>query len=281
LLEEPPAILGGRILYHGLSNGPVDILSLGRDSNRMRSLRGDQIAMIFQEPMRALSPVYTIGHQVDEAILLHQDVTKRQARQQTVEMLDRVGISEPARRADEYPHELSGGQRQRVMIAMALACRPKLLIADEPTTALDVTIQAQILDVLKDLQQEMGLAVCLITHDLGIVAQTCRRVNVMYLGRIVESADVETIYKRPRHPYTIGLLKSVPVPGRDHGERLAAIRGAVPDPAEMPIGCPFGPRCDWFKPGLCDRDQEVPAFDVGPGHFSRCYRIEELDDAGR
>jgi oligopeptide/dipeptide ABC transporter ATP-binding protein len=225
--------------------------------------------------MRALSPVFTVGHQVAEAIWLHRSTSKREALKEAIHMLDRVGIPDPDRRAREYPHQLSGGQRQRVMIAMALACRPALLIADEPTTALDVTIQAQIMELLNELQAEFNIAILLITHDLGIVAGTCSQVNVLYMGRIVEHADILTTFEKPAHPYTQGLLKSVPIPGQDHKERLPAIRGTVPDPAHLPTGCSFGPRCDHFRPGLCDQAGEVALVQVSPDHHARCYITAE------
>jgi len=243
----------------------------------MQDIRGNEIAMVFQEPMRALSPVFTVGHQVAEAIWLHRDMPRKAALNEAVHMLDRVGIPDPVRRAAEYPHQLSGGQRQRVMIAMALACRPSLLIADEPTTALDVTIQAQILELLKALQADFNLAVLLITHDLGIVAGTCSHVNVMYMGQIVERGDIYTIYERPAHPYTRGLLKSVPVPGQAHRTRLSAIRGNVPDPLRLPQGCAFGPRCDRFEPGRCDRPGAVEMRPLADGHAVRCYKAEATE----
>ncbi len=274
LLDEPPATLSGEILYQ--DRRMVDILKLQQNSKQMRSIRGNEIAMIFQEPMRALSPVFTIGHQVAEAVRLHRDVTKAQARKISLEMLDKVGISDPQRRFGEHPYQLSGGQRQRVMIAMALVCRPQLLIADEPTTALDVTIQAQILELLSELQRELNLAILLITHDLGIVAQTCSRVNVMYMGKIIESADVGELFASPKHPYTRGLLRSVPVPGKGHRQKLHAIEGTVPEAGDVPRGCAFGPRCDLFKGGLCDDERPVPIKNVTPGHWSQCYRVEEL-----
>ena len=274
LLSEPPAILEGSIVYHG--NGrSVDILKLRRNGKGIKAIRGNDIAMIFQEPMRALSPVFTVGHQVAEAVRLHRNVARAEARRIAIDMFARVGIADPAQRFREYPHELSGGQRQRAMIAMALVCRPKLLIADEPTTALDVTIQAQILELLQDLQKQLDLAICLITHDLGIIAQNCRWVNVMYMGKIVEAADVETLYAKPRHPYTKGLLDCVPVPGRGHRKKLRAIAGTVPEPDNVPEGCPFGPRCERFASGVCDAPGEVPVRALTPTHWTRCYRVEQ------
>ncbi|MFW6152465.1 MAG: ABC transporter ATP-binding protein [Verrucomicrobiota bacterium] len=275
LLKEPPAELSGSIRLTSEGGKAVDVLDLKKDSRQMRSVRGAQAAMIFQEPMRALSPVFTIGHQVAEAVWLHRDVSRKDACMEAVRMLDRVGIPEPSKRIHDYPHNLSGGQRQRVMIAMALVCRPALLIADEPTTALDVTIQAQILELLQELQQELGLAVLFITHDLGIVAGTCSRVSVMYMGSIVETADVYTIYEKPAHPYTQGLIASVPVPGEGHKTKLKAIGGSVPDPRNLPEGCPFGPRCSFFEPGLCNAPGPVKNVENGKGHFVRCYRTKE------
>lgn len=276
LLEEPPAKLSGSIRLNGKDGESIDILAHSPNSKMLQSLRGNRMAMIFQEPMRAMSPVFTVGYQVAEAVWLHQAVSKAQAFSRAAEMFEKVGISDAKNRLSQYPHEMSGGQRQRVMIAMALACNPRLLIADEPTTALDVTIQAQILELLKDLQKQFNLAICLITHDLGIVAQNCSRGNVMYMGRIVESADIKTLYSRPRHPYTRGLLRSVPVPGRGHKQKLDTIEGAVPEPDRVPPGCAFGPRCSYFVPGRCDAPQPVPAIEISPTQWSRCYRAREI-----
>jgi oligopeptide/dipeptide ABC transporter ATP-binding protein len=276
LLEEPPAKLSGSIRLDMGDNSVMDILTHSPNSKALQRIRGNRMAMIFQEPMRAMSPVFTVGYQVAEAVWLHQQVTKAQAFERATEMFEKVGIPNPVNRIRQYPHEMSGGQRQRVMIAMALACNPQLLIADEPTTALDVTIQAQILELLKDLQKQFNLAICLITHDLGIVAQNCSRANVMYMGKIVESADVKTLYAHPRHPYTMGLLKSVPVPGRGHKQKLVAIEGTVPEPDRIPPGCPFGPRCSYFVSGLCDVPKPVPEFEISQTQWSRCYRAKEL-----
>lgn len=273
LLAEPPAQLSGSIRLYNQNGDITDITAQTPDSPTMQNLRGNDIAMIFQEPMRALSPVFTVGHQVAEAIWLHRTINKNDALKEAIHMLDRVGIPDPDRRAREYPHQLSGGQRQRVMIAMALSCRPSLLIADEPTTALDVTIQAQIMDLLRELQKEFGIAILLITHDLGIVADSCSRVNVIYMGRVVEHADIFTIYENPAHPYTQGLLRSIPIPGQNHRERLLAIEGTVPDSMHLPSGCAFGPRCDRFESGLCDREEEIVPVAVADGHTARCYRI--------
>jgi oligopeptide/dipeptide ABC transporter ATP-binding protein len=274
LLAEPPASISGAIRFQRRSDEIVDIVALPHGSPVLQDLRGNEIAMVFQEPMRAMSPVFTVGHQVAEAIWLHRDISKEEAHKEAVVMLDRVGIPDPDRRATEYPHQLSGGQRQRVMIAMALSCRPSLLIADEPTTALDVTIQAQILDLLKELQDEFNLAVLLITHDLGIVAGTCSRVAVMYMGEIVEEGSVFDIFENPTHPYTQGLLKSVPVLGEGHMERLPAIRGTVPDHRDLPTGCAFGPRCDHFELGTCDVVGRVGFVSTGENQRARCYRTD-------
>lgn len=236
LIPNPPGkIVGGEILFAGR-----DILQLSL--SELRSIRGNEISMIFQEPMSSLNPVFTCGDQIMEAIMLHQHCGRQEAREKTIDMLKLVGIQLPEKRVDCYPHELSGGMRQRVMIAMALSCTPKLLIADEPTTALDPTIQAQILELIGKIQQELGMAVMYITHDLGVVAETCDRVMVMYAGKIVEKATVRDLFRKPAHPYTQGLLKSVP---RLHAqkERLHSIEGMVPHFAEMPVGCAFHPRC--------------------------------------
>ena len=236
LIPQPPGrIVGGRILFRGR-----DLVPLTND--QMRAIRGKEISMIFQEPMTALNPVYTCGEQIIEALVLHERMTRGQARTRAIEMLERVGIPAAGQRVDEYPHQLSGGMRQRVMIAMALACRPAVLIADEPTTALDVTIQAQILELLKELQREMGMAVILITHDLGVVAETAHRVAVMYGGQIVEYADVRSAFRRPLHPYNAGLQSSLPKLG-EVVDRLRVIPGTVPNPARFPAGCRFHPRC--------------------------------------
>jgi oligopeptide/dipeptide ABC transporter ATP-binding protein len=275
LLREPPATISGAIrLHHGGGRAPTQLADIDPGSKQMQAIRGSEVAMIFQEPMRALSPVYTVGHQVAEAIWLHQDMPRRQAYEEAVQGLARVGLPEPGRLADSYPHHLSGGQLQRVMIALALACKPALLIADEPTTALDVTIQAQILELLGELQESLNLAVLLITHDLGVVAGFCSRINVMYMGQVIESGTTEQIFARPAHPYTQGLLRSVPVLGQHFKERFSAIRGSVPDPMQVPAGCSFGPRCDLFEEGLCNRPAKIEPVDMGAGHMSRCYKAE-------
>jgi len=267
LIASPPGrIVGGAIRFRGR-----DLLTLS--DAEMRSIRGREISMIFQEPMTSLNPVYTCGEQILEVLMLHEKLDRPTARARTIDLLRLVGIPSPEQRVDEYPHQMSGGMRQRVMIAMALACRPALLIADEPTTALDVTIQAQILDLLKGLRQELGMAVLLITHDLGVVAETADRVAVMYAGQVVEYCDVRPAFRSTRHPYTAGLLASLPKLGAET-ERLRVIPGNVPNPARFPSGCRFHPRC----PIAVERCRtEMPALrDVGGGHLARCFRAEEI-----
>jgi peptide/nickel transport system ATP-binding protein len=271
LVPDPPGrIVGGSVVLEG-----KDLLTL--DEDEMRQIRGNRISMIFQEPMTSLNPVIRIGDQIAEAVRLHRDMTRRQAWNQAVEMLRLVRIPEPAQRALEYPHQLSGGMRQRAMIAMALACRPALLIADEPTTALDVTIQAQILTLVLELQQELGMGLILITHDLGVVAQTAQRVIVMYAGKKVEEADVETLFADPRHPYTSGLMASIPALPSLQGNadaRLAEIRGTVPSLTKLPAGCAFAPRCS-LAIARC-REEYPPLEDWGGGHWAACWRAAEL-----
>jgi peptide/nickel transport system ATP-binding protein len=239
--DPPGRVVGGEVRFKGR-----DLLALPEPE--MRRIRGNQISMVFQEPMTSLNPVYTVGEQIGEAVRLHQGLDRRQAKARAVEMLHQVGIPAPEQRVDAYPHQLSGGMRQRVMIAMALACNPELLIADEPTTALDVTIQAQILDLLKRLQAERGMAVMLITHDLGVVAESCDAVVVMYSGRVVEQAPVRALFSRPAHPYTAGLLRSIPsfqdVQGGAGRQRLKTIPGMVPSLRRLPVGCRFRERCE-------------------------------------
>lgn len=235
LLAANGRVNGGEVLFKG-----QDLLKLPEKA--MRGIRGNQISMIFQEPMTSLNPVYTVGQQIGETIQVHKKVGKKEAIQQAIEMLKLVGIPSPEKRVKQYPHELSGGMRQRVMIAMALACDPEILIADEPTTALDVTIQAQILELIKDLQNRLGMSVIMITHDLGVVAETCDYVAVMYAGQVVEYSDVRSLFKNPKHPYTLGLLNSLPRHDIEQ-EKLIPIKGMVPSPHEMPVGCRFAPRC--------------------------------------
>jgi peptide/nickel transport system ATP-binding protein len=254
-------VTGGQIFFEG-----TDLLQL--PPKRMREIRGDRIAMIFQEPMTSLNPAFTIGDQVVEGILRHRDIGRDEARRQAIAMLERVRIPSAERRFHEHPHKLSGGMRQRAMIAMALACKPRLLIADEPTTALDVTIQAQILELMRRLRDETGTAIILITHDLGVVAELAQDVAVMYSGRIVEKAPVEDLFALPQHPYTIGLLGSIPKLHLEQA-RLPAIEGQVPDPLSAPSGCRFAPRCP-FATEKC-RAEEPPLGEVVAGHSARCW----------
>lgn len=267
LIPDPPGkIVQGEVIFNG-----VNLLSLSE--REMRKVRGRSISMIFQEPMTSLNPVFQIGDQISEVLRLHEGLSKKEAWNRSIEMLKMVGIPSPERRVAEYPHQLSGGMRQRAMIAMALACRPKLMIADEPTTALDVTIQAQILELINRLQKETGMAVILITHNLGVIAETAEKVAVMYAGRIVEYAPVRPLFLRPRHPYTQGLLKSIPRLDEGHGrkQRLEAIPGLVPSLLDLPPGCKFSNRCKYFF----ERCQEEPKLkEVETGHFVRCWLYE-------
>jgi len=267
LVASPPGrIAGGQVRLRGR-----DLLAL--PEAEMRSVRGREISMIFQEPQTSLNPVHTCGDQIAEVVETHERAGRGAARLRAIEMLRRVGIPAPEQRAREYPHQLSGGMRQRVMIAMALACRPAVLIADEPTTALDVTIQAQILELLAELRRELGMAVLLITHDLGVVAESADRVAVMYAGQVVESGDVRALFRRPLHPYTAGLLASLPRLGR-RTERLRVIPGGVPNPARFPSGCRFHPRCP-LAVARC-REAEPPLADFGEGRAARCWRADEV-----
>ena len=273
LLQKPGKIVDGKIRYHGLdqSNGqPVEITTLDPDSAQMRAIRGGQIAMIFQEPMTSLDPVYTIGNQIVEGILCHREVSQTEAREIAREMLKRVNMPDPQRILDSYPHQLSGGMRQRAMIAMALACGPSLVIADEPTTALDVTTEAQILELLRDLQSDFGMAIMYITHNLGVVAEMVDEAIVMYLGKVVERAPVEILLNDPKHPYMQALLRSIPRLGQKSTARLDAISGMVPSPFAIPSGCAFHPRCPHFMPGVCDV-KEPPVVNLGPGHAVNCF----------
>jgi peptide/nickel transport system ATP-binding protein/oligopeptide transport system ATP-binding protein len=267
LLPQPPArVVAGEVRFAG------EVLTRLSDA-RMQKIRGPGMAMVFQEPMTSLNPVFTIGDQVMETIRAHERIGAAALRARSLEMLERVGIPSAARRLDDYPHQLSGGQRQRVMLAMALACRPRLLIADEPTTALDVTIQAQILDLLLDLRDDLGMAVIVITHNMGVVAETADRVLVMYAGRIVEEAPVTALFDCPLHPYTRGLLACVPSLDDDR-ERLLAIPGSLPDPARRPPGCRFAPRCPYAVP---ECSASMPALAVGgPGHSAACIRVADV-----
>lgn len=266
LLDEKGEIAGGEIFFEG-----KDIMKI--PESQMMKIRGNDMAMIFQEPMTALNPVFTVGFQITEAILLHQDVNKEQARKLAIDMLRKVGIPEPEKRIDEYPHELSGGMRQRAMIAMSLSCNPRLLFADEPTTALDVTIQAQILELMNSLQKEYGMAIVMITHDLGVIAEMAQRVVVMYAGKVVEYADVYTLFKKPRHPYTWGLMNAIPKLDEDK-EVLYNIPGVVPDPLDFPDGCRFNTRCP-LATEKC-RKEEPPLIEVEENHTSACWHVDKL-----
>lgn len=263
----PPAgkAVSGRIFFKG-----EDLLS--KTEPEMRRIRGAEISMIFQEPIASLNPLFTIGYQIEEAILSHLKMGRREAKKRVVELLKAVGMPSPEIRAKDYPHQLSGGMCQRAMIAMAIACEPSLIIADEPTTALDVTIQAQILDLLRKIREESGTSMIMITHDLGIIAETADSVAVMYTGRIVESTDTKTIFRDPRHPYTRGLLDSLP---RGRGEKLIAIPGMVPKPSELPEGCKFSTRCRYVIEE-CQRSEPVLR-EFSSGHWVRCIRAEEID----
>jgi peptide/nickel transport system ATP-binding protein len=277
IIPAPGRIDSGQILFHrpGSSNGNgvVDLARLNPTGSEIRDIRGKDIAMIFQEPMSSFSPVHTIGSQVSEAILLHQKVTKAQAREMTIELLRLVGISGAAERVDNFPHQFSGGMRQRAMIAMALSCNPSLLIADEPTTALDVTIQAQILELMRGLQKRLGMAVMFITHNLGVIAQIADTVAIMYLGQVVEYGPVREILRNPKHPYTIDLLRAVPRLGKTAGQRLVAIEGSIPSPFQRPTGCPFHPRCSRAMAGRCE--VQMPALtQLDEQHSVRCLLYE-------
>jgi oligopeptide/dipeptide ABC transporter ATP-binding protein len=287
ILRDPGRITNGTITYSrprstaqstlaadtGADAAPsdtIDLTALDPRGKTIRSIRGNDIAMIFQEPMTSLSPVHTIGNQICEAVLLHRDVTKKDAVAIAEEMLTRVGVPNARQRLDDYPHQFSGGMRQRAMIAMALSCQPSLLIADEPTTALDVTTEAQILELIREIQQDTGMAVMLITHNLGVVAEMAEEVIVMYLGKVVERTDVVSLFYDPQHPYTQALLSSIPRIGR-RVEDLEVITGSVPDPTNIPRGCPFHTRCNEFMAGTCD--VEVPQLrEISPGHWVSCLR---------
>jgi len=261
LLSHPGRIVGGQVLFEGQDLVPIA-------EPEMREIRGNKISMIFQEPMTSLNPVFTIGNQISEAVILHQKLSKRAARERTVEMLRLVKIPAAETRIDEYPHQMSGGMRQRVMIAMALACNPQLLIADEPSTALDVTIQAQILDLMRELQQELQMSILIITHDLGVVAELADYVAVMYASKVVEYADVKELFASPLHPYTQGLFKSRPAIGTPKGKKLTIIPGSVPNPLRFPTGCKFHPRCPKAIDACKVKEPELR--ELRPGHWVRC-----------
>jgi peptide/nickel transport system ATP-binding protein len=281
IIDRPGRIVEGEILFRrrqsldsGRTAEVIDLTKLAPNGQEMRAIRGAEIALVFQEPMSSFSPVHTVGAQITEAIRLHQQVSRRQARQQAIEMLRLVGIPLPEQRLDQLSNQLSGGLRQRAMIAMALSCHPTLLIADEPTTALDVTTQAQILDLMRHLQREYGMAIMLITHDLGVIAEMADTVVVMYLGRVVEQASVDEIFYQPKHPYTQALLRSMPRLGSTSRERLASISGSVPHPYNRPAGCPFHPRCAAFMPGVCDQQEprlQVTGEPNGEPHLVSCF----------
>lgn len=265
--EKRLASYQGEILFDG-----VNLLSL--PEKKMQAVRGKDIAMVFQDSLSALNPVFTCGHQIMEALMIHQKMSKREARERAIEMLRLVGIPSPETRVDQYPHELSGGMRQRVMIACALSCHPKLLIADEPTTALDVTIQAQIMELIVELNQKLDMGVILITHDLSVVAETCSRVAVMYLGQIVEEADVVSLFEHPQHPYTKGLLRSIPKMQGERQERLFIIEGTVPLLSQIPQGCRFCPRCPYAEEGCSKAMPELQA--VSSTQKVRCFRAGQI-----
>ena len=268
LIPNPPGkIVSGEVVFNGR-----DILKMSDE--QVRSIRGNEIAMIFQDPMTSLNPVLTINRQISESLILHMGMNRDQAKKRAIELLSMVGIPNPESRVNQYPHQFSGGMRQRVMIAMALSCNPRLLIADEPTTALDVTIQAQILDLMRGLQSETGTGVIMITHSMGVVAGMADRVQVMYAGHIVETASTEEIFANPRHPYTVGLMKSIPRLDARTKEKLQPIRGLPPDLIELPDMCPFVPRCNYARE-KCEQ-KNPPLMEVGPAHFSACWFWEEV-----
>jgi peptide/nickel transport system ATP-binding protein len=267
LIPQPPGkIVGGEILLGG-----KNLLTMSEEE--MRDIRGNHIGMIFQEPMTSLNPVFTVGNQIEESIILHQKVSKEEAKRRAIDMLKQVGIPAPEQRYGEYPHQLSGGMRQRVMIAMALSCNPEVLIADEPTTALDVTVQAQILELIASLQEKLGMAVILITHDLGVIAETADKVAVMYASHIVEYAPVDEVFYNPIHPYTVGLLGSIPKLHIE-SDRLMTIEGAVPPPTNYPVGCNFSTRCPWATE-ICYKE-EPALIEHEPNHFSACHHWQKV-----
>jgi peptide/nickel transport system ATP-binding protein len=273
LIKSPPGkIVDGQILLRQGQNGSTqvsDLVKLRADSARMRSIRGGEIAMVFQEPMTSLNPLYSVGTQIAETVQLHQKISRKEALGRALEMLEKVQIGDAKRRLNEYPHQLSGGMRQRVMIALALSCNPAILLADEPTTALDVTVQAQIIDLMRALQQDFGSSIVMITHNLGVVSQMADHVAVMYLGKIVEYAAVREAFHHPLHPYTVGLLNSVPVLGKKGRKRLEPIRGMVPSPTETIRGCAFAARCPHVM-AVC-REETPPLLEARPGHQVACW----------
>jgi len=274
IIPSSSKIVDGEIVLN-TDKEQIDLVKLNSYSNMMRTIRGDLISMIFQEPMTSFSPIYTIGEQIAEMIIIHQKVNFNEAKSKSIEMLEKVGVSNPIQRFDEYPHQLSGGLRQRAMIAMALSCNPLLLIADEPTTALDVTIQAQILDLLKELQSKMDMSILYITHDLGVIAEIADDVAVMYLGKIVEYTSVKELFKNPLHPYTIKLLNSIPILGKKR-DQLDVIEGTVPTPLNMPPKCGFESRCSEAIKGLCD-SKKPHYIEKEKGHYVRCFLYESQE----
>ncbi|MFN2110415.1 MAG: ABC transporter ATP-binding protein [Anaerolineae bacterium] len=282
ILDHPGRVVDGQIFFHRMHNVNgtevreiIDLATLNVRGPEIRDVRGKDIAMIFQEPMTSLSPIHTIGNQIIEAILLHFHIPKSEARERAIELLHRVGIPQPAERMDTYTFQLSGGMRQRAMIAMALSCGPSLLIADEPTTALDVTTQAQILELMQELKDELGMSIMLITHDLGVVAEMADDVVVMYLGAVAERGNVVEVFHDARHPYTQALLRSIPKYGlRAAGKRLDSIQGMVPDPYSRPTGCPYHPRCDHMMPDICDRISP-PTIQIGEDRVVSCLLYED------
>ena len=276
LIASPGRIVSGEIVFHRSNSDDVVLTNLNEEGKRIRTIRGSEIAMIFQEPMTSLSPVHTVGNQIMEAITLHMNLGKAEARLQVIDMMHRVGIPNPVECFNQYPHQMSGGLRQRSTIAMALVCRPKLLIADEPTTALDVTIQAQILQLMRDLQAEFEMSILLITHDLGVVAEMADQVAVMYMGRIVEQARITELFTNPQHPYTKALLDSVPGRGKRPKAKLKVIAGSVPSPFEQITGCPFHPRCEEFLDGYCNQGDPPVLSQFRASQHVACF-IREKD----
>lgn len=276
LLPKLARIEDGEIIYHQENGEDIALHELKRNGKEMRALRGKDIAMIFQDPMTALNPVFKVGWQISENILQHEKVSKAEARKRTLELLTRMGIPEPDKRIDQYPHEYSGGMRQRAMIAMAMSCNPKVLLADEPTTALDVTIQAQIFELMNELKQEHDTAVVLITHDMGVVSEMADDVIVMYMGNVIESGTAREVLKHPLHPYTKALLASIPVLGRGKDQKIEPIRGMTPNPYKRPKGCQFAPRCDF----ACEKcEEQMPGESVTGGtHMVRCHRWKEAGE---
>nr|WP_330387777.1 ABC transporter ATP-binding protein [Anaerobium acetethylicum] len=279
LLPKLSRIEEGEIIYHSEDRGDIKIHELERNGKEMRSLRGQDIAMIFQDPMTALNPVYTVGWQIVEMIRAHENVSKKEAKARALKLLKDMGIPYPEKRIDEYPHQFSGGMRQRAMIAMAMSCNPKVLIADEPTTALDVTIQAQIFELMDKLKKEYDTAIMLITHDMGVVCELADDVAVMYMGNIIESGSAREVLKSPGHPYTKALLKSIPILGKGANQDINPIKGSTPDPFNRPTGCQFAPRCDY----ACDKCNEAMPEEnqVGGTHMVRCIRFQEVMADGK